>query len=111
MAEARTAPELKLLISMLDHEVRTPLSALLGFAELMRPDMTADELRELITRVKSSAEALEEVIEDPGRILRAPRQWDTRTRRPRSEYPEGSIGTARATAPAPCKPARQRTQV
>jgi CheY-like chemotaxis protein/two-component sensor histidine kinase len=63
MAEARTAPELKLLISMLDHEVRTPLSALLGYAELMRPDMTADELRELITRVKSSAEALEEVID------------------------------------------------
>lgn len=51
------------LFSMLNHELRTPLSALLGFADLLRPDMSAAELVELVHRIKSCAKALSEVVE------------------------------------------------
>jgi len=55
--------QVRLLLAMLQHELRTPLSAILGFAELLRRDMPPDELIEAVARIKSSAAALGEIID------------------------------------------------
>lgn len=55
--------DLELLLAMLNHEVRTPLSALVGFVELLHPDMSPGELNDGVQRIKSSARALSEVID------------------------------------------------
>lgn len=55
--------DLKLLLAMLNHEVRTPLSALVGFVELLHPDISPGELNDVVQRIKSSARALSEVID------------------------------------------------
>lgn len=61
-ASADDPSQLRLLSAMLQHEVRTPLSALVGFAELLDPGMSPSELMETVQRIKSSARALNEVI-------------------------------------------------
>lgn len=55
--------QVTLLLAMLQHELRTPLSAIVGFAELLRSDMPHDELIEAVARIKTSAAALGEVID------------------------------------------------
>ena len=56
MTEGRTTTQTDLehLFAMLNHEVRTPLSALVEFVELLRPDMSPDELNDIVQRIKSS---------------------------------------------------------
>jgi len=55
--------DLTRLFAMLNHEVRTPLSALVGFVELLHRDMSADELNDIVRRIKSNARTLSEVID------------------------------------------------
>jgi len=54
--------QLKLLLAMLEHEARTPLSAIVGFADLLRADMSQGELIDTVQRIKSSAEELSDII-------------------------------------------------
>jgi signal transduction histidine kinase len=50
-ASADDPSQLRLLSAMLQHEVRTPLSALVGFAELLDPGMSPSELMETVQRI------------------------------------------------------------
>jgi CheY-like chemotaxis protein len=55
--------QVRLLLAMLQHELGTPLSAIVGFAELLRPDMPHAELIDAVARIKTSAAALGEIID------------------------------------------------
>ncbi|MEM7434232.1 MAG: ATP-binding protein [Myxococcota bacterium] len=51
------------LLAMVEHEVRSPLNAIIGFASLLRSDMDQRELDELVARIRSNAEHLGDVVE------------------------------------------------
>ena len=51
------------ILAMFEHEVRSPLNAILGFSELLRPDMTSDELADLVGRIRANAKLLGDVVE------------------------------------------------
>ncbi len=87
MAGPHTRPELKHIVAMLDHEVRTPLSALVGFADLLTPGMSEEDLRDVVRRVKSCAEALTDVIDNLSDLCRV-EPWERSNRLTRFELPE-----------------------
>jgi signal transduction histidine kinase len=49
-AHADDPNQLDVLLAMLEHEARTPLSAIVGFAELLRADMSQAELIDTVQR-------------------------------------------------------------
>jgi len=51
------------LLAMFEHEVRSPLNAILGFSELLKPEMARDELEELVARIRANATLLGDVVE------------------------------------------------
>ena len=53
-------------LSFITHELRTPLTAILGYAQtvLSRKNMNADEMREFVKRIYTSAKHLNSLIED-----------------------------------------------
>jgi signal transduction histidine kinase len=63
MEEARAASQLKsALLSNMSHEVRTPLTAILGFAELIA-EADADNPQALAARIQESGERLLDVLD------------------------------------------------
>ncbi|MGB5809241.1 MAG: hybrid sensor histidine kinase/response regulator, partial [Polyangiales bacterium] len=55
--------EIEILLAMVEHEVRTPLSALLGFADLLHADLEPQELAHLSDRIRANAGRLRDVID------------------------------------------------
>jgi len=51
------------LLAMFEHEVRSPLNAILGFSELLKPEMARDELEDLVARIRANAKLLGDVVE------------------------------------------------
>ena len=51
-------------LAMISHEMRTPMSAILGLSELLEPGMPEAEHADFLRRIRSNAHALVGIIED-----------------------------------------------
>lgn len=64
MEETQRANRLKSeFVSTVSHEVRTPLTIITGYAELLLDDATTDEQREMLQRIQSQAAQLTDLVQ------------------------------------------------
>ena len=64
-AASRAARAKTLFLSAMSHDIRTPLSAIVGFSEFLAdPDVTQDEIKEYTAGISQSADALLAVVGD-----------------------------------------------